>query len=65
MGLNSSPPSSEDWVPFLDEHTNVFKIASGDITFEPVGSLLLNKPFIVSTGAANIEEIDQTCGMGG
>ena len=53
MGLNSSPiPLSEDWVPFLDEHTNVFKIASGDITFEPVvrSVAAANKPFIVSTG---------------
>tara|TARA_Y100000022_G_scaffold163441_1_gene147109 strand:+ start:29 stop:1039 length:1011 start_codon:yes stop_codon:yes gene_type:complete len=56
-----STPLSEDWVPFLDEHTNVFKIASGDITFEPVvrSVAAANKPFIVSTGAANIEEIDQ------
>ena len=38
----------------------MFKIASGDITFEPVvwSVAAANKPFIVSTGAAN-EEIDQ------
>ena len=45
----------------LAQHTNVFKIASGDITFEPVvrSVAAAKKPFIVSTGAANVEEIDQ------
>lgn len=56
-----STPLSEDWVPFLDKHTNAFKIASGDITFEPVirATVATNKPVIISTGAATIEEIDQ------
>lgn len=56
-----STPLSEDWVPFLDQHTKVFKIASGDITFEPVirAAAATGKPVIISTGAANLDEIDQ------
>lgn len=56
-----STPLSEDWVPFLDKHTDAFKIASGDITFEPVIRAVsaTGKPFIISTGAASIQEIDQ------
>ncbi len=56
-----STPLSEDWVGFLNEHLNAFKIASGDITFEPVirAVAATGKPFIISTGAANIEEIDR------
>ena len=56
-----STPLSEDWVQFLNKHSNAFKIASGDITFEPVIRAVAQtgKPFIISTGAANIEEIDK------
>ncbi len=56
-----STPLSEDWVPFLNQHTNAFKIASGDITFEPVirAAAATGKPVIISTGTATIEEIDQ------
>lgn len=56
-----STPLSEDWVPFLNEHSGAFKIASGDITFEPVirAAAATGKPLIISTGAANLDEIDQ------
>lgn len=56
-----STPLSEDWVSFLDKHCEAFKIASGDITFEPVirAAAKTGKPIIISTGAAKIEEIDR------
>lgn len=59
-----STPLSEDWVPFLDEHCSAFKIASGDITFEPVirTAAKTGKPVIISTGAANVDEIDAAVG---
>ena len=56
-----STPVTEDWLEFLNIHTSVIKIASGDITFEPLvrGAASLNKPVIMSTGAANEKEIFQ------
>lgn len=55
-----STPLSEDWVPFLDQHTPAFKVASGDITFEPVirAAAATGKPLIISTGAASLDDID-------
>lgn len=52
---------TEDWVEFLANNTSVIKIASGDITFKPVisASAKTGKLVILSTGAANIGEIDQ------
>ena len=56
-----STPLSEDWVPFLSNFVNVFKIASGDITFETVikKAAETGKILILSTGACGIYEIDQ------
>ena len=56
-----STPLSEDWVDILNSDCGAFKIASGDITFEPVirKAAATGKPVIISTGGATIEEIDQ------
>lgn len=56
-----STPVTEDWVDILDPYCAFFKIASGDITFKPVIQKVAQtgKPFIVSTGAATVDEIDQ------
>lgn len=53
---------SEDKVPLLAELFPVIKIASGDLTFEPVirAAAATGKPVIVSTGLGTVEEIDQT-----
>ena len=55
-----STPLTEDWVEKLEPFVSFFKIASGDITFKPVISAAAKtkKTLIVSTGAANVEEID-------
>jgi N,N'-diacetyllegionaminate synthase len=56
-----STPLTEDWVDILNPLCPAFKIASGDITFKPViqKAARTGKPLIISTGAANIDEIDQ------
>jgi N,N'-diacetyllegionaminate synthase len=56
-----STPVTEDVVPFLAETGSALKIASGDITFEPVIRAVAREDLvtIMSTGAATIEEIDQ------
>jgi N-acetylneuraminate synthase/N,N'-diacetyllegionaminate synthase len=56
-----STPLTEDWVDILDSMCPAFKIASGDITFKPVikKAARTGKPLLISTGAANLEEIDQ------
>ena len=56
-----STPASEDVVPILDELCSVFKIASGDIDFEPVirATAATGKPLIISTGTATTENISQ------
>ncbi|PCI97414.1 MAG: hypothetical protein COB14_09050 [Alphaproteobacteria bacterium] len=56
-----STPLTEDWVDILDPTSDVFKIASGDITFEAVirAAAKTQKPVIISTGVATLEEIDQ------
>ena len=56
-----STPLSEDWVPFLSDFVDVFKIASGDITFETVikKTAATGKVLIISTGGCGISEIDQ------
>lgn len=56
-----STPVTEDVVPFLDTICPAFKIASGDIDFEPVirAAAATGKPMIVSTGAADLLEIAQ------
>jgi len=52
---------TEDWVPLLAELAPVVKIASGDLTFEPVirAAAATGKPMILSTGLGTVEEIDQ------
>lgn len=52
---------TEDVVPLLDELCSAIKIASGDLTFEPVirAAASTGKPVILSTGLGNIEDIDQ------
>jgi N,N'-diacetyllegionaminate synthase len=52
---------SEDWLPLLAELSDAIKIASGDLTFEPVirGAARTGKPVILSVGLGTIEEIDQ------
>jgi N,N'-diacetyllegionaminate synthase len=52
---------SEDWVPFLAENCDAIKIASGDLTFEPVirAAAATGKPIILSTGLGTTEEVEQ------
>jgi len=52
---------SEDWIPLLNELCPVIKIASGDLTFEPVirAAAATGKPVILSTGCGAVDEIDQ------
>jgi len=59
-----STPVSDDVVPLLDELCPVFKIASGDVTFEPVirAAARTGKPLLLSTGVATVEEIDRAVG---
>ncbi|HIF09527.1 MAG TPA: hypothetical protein EYQ81_06570 [Sneathiellales bacterium] len=51
-------------VPMLDELCPVIKIASGDVTFEPVirAAAKTGKPMIVSTGLATVDEVDRAVG---
>ena len=51
---------TEDVVPLLAELCPAIKIASGDLTFEPVirAATATKKPVIISTGNATVEEID-------
>ncbi len=53
---------SEDWVPILAELGPAVKIASGDLTFEPVirAAAACGKPVIISTGLGTPEEIDRS-----
>ena len=59
-----STPVTEDMVSILDELCPVFKIASGDITFEPVirAAASTGKKIILSTGCSSTNEIDQAIG---
>ena len=56
-----STPVTEDVVPLLNSLCPAFKIASGDIDFEPVirASAATGKPLILSTGLATLDEIDR------
>lgn len=56
-----STPVSEDVLPLLDELCPVLKIASGDLTFEPVirAAARTGKPLLLSTGNGTVEEIDR------
>ena len=55
-----STPVTEDVVPMLDKLFPAFKIASGDLTFEPVirETAKTGKPVILSTGLGTMEEIE-------
>lgn len=55
-----STPLTEDWVALLEPLVPAFKIASGDLTFEPVvrAAARTGKPVILSTGLGTIDEID-------
>ncbi|WP_259783143.1 N-acetylneuraminate synthase family protein [Aestuariispira ectoiniformans] len=52
---------SEDWVPLLAELGEAIKIASGDLTFEPVirAATESGRKVLLSTGASDIDEIDR------
>lgn len=52
---------TEDKVPLLAELFPAIKIASGDLTFEPVirAAAATGKPVILSTGLGTLEEVDQ------
>ncbi len=52
---------SEDWIPILSKLCPAIKIASGDLTFEPVirAAAATGKPVILSTGCSAVDEIDQ------
>lgn len=52
---------TEDWIPTLAELFPVLKIASGDLTFEPLIRAAANcgKPVILSTGLGSMAEIEQ------
>jgi len=52
-------------VDFLDEMVSVFKVASGDLTNIPLLKHIASKkkPVILSTGMANLEEINQALKM--
>lgn len=51
---------SEDWVPLLAELGEAVKIASGDLTFEPVirAAAETGRTVILSTGGGTVEEVD-------
>jgi N,N'-diacetyllegionaminate synthase len=52
---------TEDWVPWLAEHAPALKIASGDLTFEPVirAAARTGRVVILSTGCGELEEVDR------
>ena len=55
-----STPFDQESADFLDPLMSVFKISSSDITNRPFIDYLcsFNKPIILSTGASNVDEID-------
>ena len=59
-----STPFDESSASFLNELMEVFKIASSEITNKPFIELICSygKPVILSTGASNIEEIEEALG---
>ena len=56
-----STPVTEDWVEFLGSIGSAMKIASGDLTFEPVirKAARTGLPMIISTGLGEVKEIDR------
>lgn len=63
-GILFSTALTEDVVPFLAEWCPVIKVASGDLVFEPTirAVAATNKPVIISTGNATVDEIDAALG---
>jgi len=59
-----STPLTEDMVPLLASLCPVLKVASGDITFEPLVRAVAatGKPVILSTGLSTVDEIDRAVG---
>jgi sialic acid synthase SpsE len=59
-----STPFDIESATYLNELMSVFKISSSDITNKPFIEYLcqFGKPLLISTGAANIDEIDETVG---
>ena len=59
-----SSPFDESSASFLNDLMEVFKIASSEITNKPFIELICSygKPVILSTGASNIEEIQEALG---
>lgn len=55
---------TEDWVPLLAELFPVIKIASGDLTFEPVirAAARTGRPVILSTGGGTQAEVSAAVG---
>lgn len=52
---------TEDWVPWLAAHCPAIKIASGDLTFEPVirAAAGSGRVVILSTGCGDLAEVDR------
>ena len=59
-----STPLTEDMVPLLSRLCPAIKIASGDLTFEPVvrAAAATGKPVILSTGLGTVEDIEAAVG---
>jgi len=59
-----STPFDDDSVDFLADMMDVFKVSSSDITNKPLIERICRKgkPIILSTGAAEISEIDEAVG---
>ncbi|CCQ73070.1 N-acetylneuraminate synthase family protein [Magnetospira sp. QH-2] len=59
-----STPVTEDWIPLVARLSPVIKIASGDLTFEPIirAAAATGKPVILSTGLGTETEIEQAIG---
>ncbi len=62
-----STPFDEESAIFLNDMMEAFKISSSDITNKPFIKLIasFNKPIILSTGASNIEEIQDAINWAG
>ncbi len=53
---------TEDWIEFIKKHSNIIKIASGDLNFKYLINLVIKKKLniILSTGISDENEISQT-----
>ena len=62
-----STPFDEEAAEFLNAYVSEFKIASADLTNIPLIEKVLSfeKPVIISTGAASLDEIDETARLVG